>query len=113
MWRLKELRSQVDARAMADGVEIFRLPVPGGLATDVAQVASGRRHSAFIFDEACKRLQLFRRRNPVHVHLLVILADELALLDQPGNEVDGPELSQKRRIEGDLVEPVDDLPRTS
>ena len=51
------------------------------------------------------------RLDQVHIESAVVPRLQLAVVEQPLHEVDGAQLLQEARVEGDLVHPVEDLPR--
>ena len=102
--------AQIGGAARADMGDRLVQPALGSLAPRVAQFGQERPFAVHLRGRA-QGFQFRLVLDDVHPHLPVVIARQLALADQPVDEVDGAQLLQQAAVEADLVHPVLDVLR--
>src|SRR5580658_4182834 len=85
----------------ADRVEIRLEPFLGVIASEVVQLLE-ERPGYVVLGRGAEGFELARPANAMEPFLPVFVAFEHAGTDEAGDEVGGPKLRQKARVEGDL-----------
>jgi hypothetical protein len=95
---------------VTDRLVVLGKPVPGGRPSKVLELLEERPLG--VEPGRCReRVEVMPAMKAVHEDPLVVLGRKLSLLDQPGHELDRPELVQQVGVERDLGQAALDLPR--